>query len=335
MRSRRLAVGLALGLALPLLVAACGWDPRRPLERQSPEVDKALSERDAGQAVRANERLSAYLRAVACDGGTISLGAEDASAATFDLALTLFDLAERYGRRLDDPLPKRDEPIAQEDKRTARLRGDDLDCARALLDALVARDLPPELLARALYLRGNVAFLDRDYEKAIIDYEKALVILPGLAPDAGDPLGADAAFNRALALRLLEDQKDRDQQGKDGGTDAPEDAPRQPDGGSDGDGGEGPSDGGDDGGRDAEPDAPPDDAGAHDTPRDAGAPRPDGGAGEKPDDDPKSPKPTTEPPRRDRAQDERMLDQFEEAPMFQREQSRRGSAERRPAHLDK
>lgn len=328
---KRLRWSVGLGLALPLLVAACGWDPRKPFERYAPDVDKAVTELDGGKANKAAERLSAYLGAGACDAGAISIGKADAAEATFDLALTLFRLGELYGRKLDDPLPKKEEVDAPEDKRLARLRGDNIDCARALLDEILKHELPPDLQARARYLRGNVAFLDRDYDKAVVDYEKALIIVPGLPPDAGDLIGVDAAYNRALALRFKEEEKK-----KDGGADGASDAPSEAGEGGPGDGGgEGPSDGGADQGRDAEPDGPGQDGGQKDAPKDAGGDAPDDGKKNDPKETkPASPKPGDERGV-DKGQDDRMLDQFEEAPMFQREESKRGSAQKRPPRLDK
>ena len=67
--------------------------------------------------------------------------------------------------------------------------------------------MPGEVRARAHYLSGNLAFLDGDYEDAVTAYDRALVLTPGEA-DSGDPVGRDAAWNRAIALRRIDDKKD-------------------------------------------------------------------------------------------------------------------------------
>ncbi len=318
--TRDRARAAALGLATAALVVACGWDPKRPFERFSPEVDKAAAELDAGKAREARDRLGAYVSAAACDGGAMAvLGAADASNASFDLGLALFKLAEQYGRKLDDEVVFPDGGPAEGDKQLELARGDQLDCAKAALDAILARELPVELEARARYLRGNVAFLDRSWLAAIDDYDKALVAIPGLPPDAGDGIGRDAAHNRALALRYRDEDRKRDA-GPDGSdadadadsdapdsatdadADAPTDAPQDRDA-------DAPSDAGDDGAPKPEDDGGKDGGGGDD--------RPDAGQGDAGRDAGAKPEPTSSP-----GQDERMLDLFEQAPTFQREESK-------------
>ena len=324
---RRKSVALLLGLGIS--IAACGWDPRRPFERFSPDVDKAIVELDASQREAATGRLENYLSSTRCDGGQLVVpGAADASNATFDLGLALFGLAETYGRPFGDHEMQRDGGPTQEEKQLALLRGDQIDCAKAALDAILGHDLPPDLEARARYLRGNLAFLERRWKDAVEDYDKALRIIPGLPADAGvDGIGRDAAWNRALALRNDEEDQKKDagpdaDADADGGPDAdadaadapedrdgdapdaPGDAPNEagPDGGDGGDGGgqDGGQDGGNDGGKD----------GGNDQ-------RPDAGG-----EDAATPPPTTN-------QDERMLDQFEQAPTWQREEAKSRAGGRR------
>ena len=330
---------LLLGLGVSVSVAACGWDPRKPFERNSPAVDKAIEEIDAGRPKEARERLGAYVLATQCDAGRMAaLGAGDASNATFDLGLALFQLAEQFGRRFEDPLDPPGKQPHPDQKRIDLLRGDQIDCARAVLDAILSRDLPAELEARARYLRGNLAFLDHDWQDAIDDYDKALRVIPGVEGDAGDAIGRDAAWNRALALRNKDEEKrrdagadadadadgpDGDDADADGAPDAPQDGPQDGPGDRDGDaakdapddgpreGGADAGDGGQDG-KDAGGDAAAPDAGKNDPDkREAGAPD----AGE--------PQPTTS------NQDDRVLDQFEQAPTWQREEAKSRAGARR------
>jgi tetratricopeptide (TPR) repeat protein len=344
------ALFLGFGLAW---VAACGVDPRRPFERMSPEVDKAISEIEAGKPEPASGRLGAYIGASRCDGGALAAPfAADAQNASFDLGLALFQLAEQFGRRFGDLAMQRDGGPSDEEKRLALLRGDQIDCARALLDAILGRDLPADLEARARYLRGNLAFLEGQWDAAIKDYDEALKIIPGLPPDAGDGVGADTAWNRALALRHKEedDKKDAgtdadadaDADGGDADADADADAPDgdadadAPDGDADADAPDGDAD------ADAPPDVGPDrdsgDSGPEDGPKEAqgdgGDSGPDGGGGDaagdapsdgskdKPsgsdagDGDASAPSPTAP------NQDDRVLDQFEQAPTWQKEEAK-------------
>ena len=52
-------------------------------------------------------------------------------------------------------------------------------------------------------------FLRAKYEEAVKEYDLALTLVPGLFEEAGgDGIGRDAAWNRAIALRRIEEQKD-------------------------------------------------------------------------------------------------------------------------------
>ena len=336
-KSKALAAGLCLGW-----LAACGWDPRKPFERLSPEVDRAIAELDGGQPEAANARLSDYLTASKCDGGGILVpGAADASSASFDLGLSLFELAERFGRRFGDAVMSRDGGPSQEEKQLALLRGDQVECARAVLESILSRgDLSPEFEARARYLRGNLAFLDGRWDDAIKDYDKALRIIPGLKSDAGDGVGRDAAWNRALALRHKDDD-DRNDAGSDAdggdGDSGDADAADGSDGDADAD-----AEAGNDADADAPQDAPGDRDGSNDGPEDgpkeaasdAADSGPEGGggdaAGDAPTDGSKEsgagPEGGAEdagaPAPANGSQDDRILDQFEQAPTWQREEAK-------------
>lgn len=342
----------ALGLALAW-VAACGFDPKNPFQRLSPEVDKAIQELDAGQAETSTGRLADYLRASRCDAGSLSLpGPPDAENAAFDLGLSLFKLAEQFGRRFEDGLLRVDGGPDEEAKRLAVLRGDQIDCAKAALDAILARnDLTPELEARARYLRGNLAFLEQQWDDAVKDYDRALHLIPGFPGDAGDGIGRDTAWNRALALRHKEEDEKLDggddaDADADADGDADADADADADGDADADADADAPDGDADADADAEPDAPdgskdgPED-GPKEAQADSGDSGPEGGegdaAGDAPSDgsDEKPAGPDGGQPDAGPAgagagnQDDRILDQFEQAPTWQKEEAKARAGSRK------
>jgi hypothetical protein len=306
---RRLSPALAL-----LLLASCGWNPSRPFDREAPPVKEALADLDAGDAGSAASRLEEYLSTGPCKDGSIGTpdGLKRRPDGTFDLGLSLFRIGERYGRRFGE------EEIDAGVNESARAeRHAQVECARRMVDA-IADDgaIAPELRARARYLDGNLAFLDGAYESAVRAYDRALVLLPGEA-DAAESVGRDAAWNRAIALRRIEDQKDA---GSDASSDASQDAS----------GDSGRPDASKDGGRDTPPDGGGPDAGSNGG-QDAG-PQPQS---EPPDaaPEPKEAGPPPPPPSRD--EDERMLDQLENAPTLQQEEAKRYGKKRVRGAADK
>jgi Ca-activated chloride channel family protein len=299
-------------------MTACGWDPSHPFDRDAPPVRQALADLDAGHAASATRLLQEYLSTGACKDGII--GTPEAlkrrSDGTFDLGLSLFGIGEQYGRRFGE-----EEMDAGGGEETRAQRHAQVECARRVVDAIAEEaQTPIEVRARAQYLLGNLAFLDGAYEEAVRAYDRALVLAPGDA-DGGDPVGRDAAWNRAIALRRIEDEKDA---GRDAGSDAAQnakdaspdagdrgkDASREagPDGSRDASGPDAGRGGGDDGG--PKPQSQPD---GGDDRRDAGAQPP--------------------PPNSD--QDERMLDQLENAPTLQQEEAKRYGKKRVRGMADK
>lgn len=342
-RARR-ALGGGLGLIATIgLVTACnGWSPLDPFQHHSPDVDKALVSFDAGRFQNAESILERYLKTGSCSEKGLGLNDETRNKVegSFDLGLSLFKLAEKFGKRFGDEESFDEAP---EDKEGRLV---DIGCAFAIADA-IAHDpkVTPELRARASYLAGNLKFLNREYAQAIKSYDETLMIVPGLADDAGvDGVGRDAAHNRAIALRRLHEQE------ADGGFKEDPDGnmlgqPQQGDGGEgdddQADSGKGDQDGGADGGKgdedqddkgngagDAGKDAGPDGAsGGGDDAEDAGADDDDGkqDAGAAP----VQPKPQA-PQQQGAQQDDRMLDRLEEAPSYQQQEARmRGNRHRR------
>jgi tetratricopeptide (TPR) repeat protein len=335
---------LLAGLALWAGAGCSGWDPRSPFERRSPEVDKALEDLDAGQLQSAEEALEKYLGTGACGDGGIGLPdtVRQKPNGAFDLGLTLFYLGERFGHRFgDEESTDGGEPG---EAQQAAQRGAEIDCALVIVRALASDPkVPAELRARAYYLAGNLEFLRKKYEDAVKFYDQALAIVPGLFEEAGgDGIGRDAAWNRAIALRRIEDQKDA---GNDASPDASPDAADGSDGddGSDGsdaadasdgndaaDGSDG--DAGDDGGKDGGEDGGNKDGGDPDSGKgDAG--NEDGGKGDAGSDDASAPKPEQHRAKPEESpapqQDERMLDQLEEAPTYQEQEAKARAGVRR------
>jgi hypothetical protein len=274
---------------------SCKWDPKKPFERESPVVNDAIVLLDAGQAPPAAATLEDYLSTGACAEGNI--GAPDSLRrlpnGSFDLGLALFKIGESFGRRFGE---EENDGGADDPSRKAQI-----ECALRVVRAIAEdAEQPLELRARARYLEGNLLFLGAQYEEAVAAYDKALVLAPGMI-DAGDAIGRDAAWNRAIALRRIDDRKDA---GQDSGNDGGDGGDGGNDGGSEGgDGGDGGGDGG-----------PPD------------------GGGEPPD---AAPPPPDAAPRSD--QDERTLDQLEGAPTLQQEVLKRqaGKTQRGRGMVDK
>jgi len=363
-----------------------GWDPTRPFERNNPDVDRALEMLEASEYENAEEVLRKYLKATECKRteklvkgqnvveGELELprklkGKENGA---FDLGLALFHLGEKYGERFGDEdkivdQMKTPPESADEVKKlieTYENRNVDVTCA--LIVALaIAKDpsLATELRARAYYLAGNLEFLRIDYPKAIIAYNEALRLIPGIVEEAGgDGIGRDAAWNRAVALRRLQKQLEEEDAGADAGEDG--EAPEEPDGGDgdqDPDGGNpNDPDGDQDGGGEDAGDGGGDDAGEDggDTSGDAG---PDGGQdagdadplGPAPDAgdedpqpaepaDPRDPQPAEPQPAEPDGQGpsggdqgDRILDRFDQVPTYQQEEAKKRAEGRRRTMEDK
>ena len=319
-KARRFSV-LATCAALWGAVACSGWSPTKPFEREAPPVKEAISALDAGDATAASTVLESYLSTGKCADGKI--GAPDAlkklSNGSFDLGLSLFRIGETYGRRFGEE----EEDAGSQDTHEQRMA--QIDCALRIVEAIANDDAQPiDLRARARYLEGNLHFLGGEYEQAVTAYDKALTLAPGMVdggdvaaserPRDTDPVGRDAAWNRAIALRRIEDKKDagpdsgppdagNDGGGKDGGSDGGSDAGDGGDsGGNDaGDGGDGGGGGGDDGGKDS---------GGPDAGDDASTP-------------PNSGPDASTPPPPSQSEDDRILDRLEATPTFQQEAAKR------------
>lgn len=323
----RLRVAFALTFVSNALLFACNWDPSRPFDRESPEVNQAIGHLDGGDATAAGDLLQTYLQTGACKDGNIGTPPRVRALpnGSFDLGLAIFKIAEQYGRRFgEEEVDAGPADESLKGQRTAQV-----DCALHIVTAIAEdRAVPVDLRARAYYLQGNLHFLNANYEEAVRAYDKALELAPGMgdagplgASDAGPPItpdlvGRDSAWNRAIALRRIEDKKDA---GNDASNDASQDS------------------GGDSGQNDDNKDSGKDDK---DSGKDSGG---DSGQNDEKDsgkdsgDDqnkPPPPKPDepdagAPPPPSKQNQDERMLDQLENAPTVQQEAARKQGQKRR------
>jgi hypothetical protein len=324
-----------------LCMNGCAKVEERVFTRFSPDVDNAIGNIDSKDAGDANQILSNYLSTGKCKAGEIGTpqSLRERPFAAYDLGLALFDLAERFGGRLGDPPPKPDDPNAAP---ILAKRSQEVDCALRVT-RLIAHDnaTPLELRAKAYFLSGNLELLRHDYMNAVESYNEALRLVPGgVLSQTGTTtvtadFGADTAFNRALALKLAEEQEKNKPKPPDAGP------PPQPDGGQSSDdqdsdesgsdsqgdqssdsqdtsgqngsnadsNGQGSSDqkqGSSEGDQNSGQDGSNDTSGLNSGAANSGAP-------------PASPPPVASqsPERPSLSQDERMLDALERAPMFQ------------------
>ena len=368
MRLREVATGQRLWAALLVawiggavgwLSGCSGWDPTDPFTHNAPEVDEALGLMDAGEFKSAEEVLREYLGTGKCGDAGMRLpeSVRDKSSGAWDLGLTLFHLAEKYGKRFGDEEEEDDDDDDRAEYKAARRSGE-IDCAQIIVKA-IANDqkVPLDLRARAFYLSGNLEFLRAQYAEAVRQYDEALRIVPGVDEEAEtDAVGRDAAWNRAIALRRLEEEQDAgpdagddggDDAGDDGGEDAGDDG--GDDAGDDGGDDAGDDGGGDDGGEDAGDDGGGDDGGedaggGDEDAGDAGGEDggDDGGNGDQPDagdqnDTPPDPGEgnLAEPP--ESSDDERMdeiLGELEDAPTYQEEKAKKDAARGRRGGME-
>lgn len=230
----RKASKLSAATLLLLMVNGCAKVEERAFSRYSPDVDEAIGNIDSHDAGDAHRILSNYLSTGRCKGGEIGTPQtlRERPYAAYDLGLALFDLAERFGGRLGEP------PADPKDPNTAPAlakRSQEVDCGLRIT-RLVAHDTttPLDLRAKAFFLSGNLEFLRHDYKNAIESYNEALRLVPGGVLNQGNPaaqepdFGADTAFNRALALKLAEEQEKNQPKPPDAG-------PPQPDAGQNSD----------------------------------------------------------------------------------------------------
>ena len=301
-RPSRRAAFLALALA-PAGVLACSWNPSRPFEREAPPVKEAIRLLDGGDATVAAATLEDYLSTGACKEGSIGLpdSVRRLPNGSFDLGLALFKVGETFGQRFGD-----EEVDAGTSDDVHQKRAGQIACALEIAQNVASDSSAPiDLRAHARYLEGNLDFLGGDYEAAVRAYDQSIGLAPGIV-DGGDPVGRDAAWNRAIALRRIEDQKDSgsDAAPPDG---APGDSGKSP---PDGGGGDASKPDGGGGGNDASPPPQPDAGGGNDAGEDAAQPPPPA-----PDAGP--------PPPPKETQDDRILDQLENAPTVQEADAKR------------
>lgn len=322
---RIVSAALMLVFAYSWLLVGCAKERNRLWMRNAPAVDDAIAAYDAGDAGSAVTLLQQYLATGKCEKGNIGAPESVRSKpnASFDLGLGLFKIGEQYGQRFGEEEPSGDAGKNPEAEAAKEKRSSEVECALRIV-RIVAADasVPIDLRARAFYLVGNLEFLRGDYESAVKGYDASIALIPGLPVDGGgDGIGRDAAYNRAIALGRIEDEK------KDAGPDAPPDA--SPDAGEP-DGGEQPDSGQQDGGDQQDPNEDQDGG-----PPDAGKqPEPQGQDGGPPDAG-KQPEPQNQPQQPPKNQDDRILDMLERAPSVQQQDAKNRSLTGRPRTEDK
>jgi hypothetical protein len=214
---------------LSAIVLLTGCQNGKPFQRHSPVVDDAIQAlRDGGDPGTAEELLETYLSTGKCEKGEIGVPESVRSHpnASIDLGLALFRIAARFGGKFgdDQKAPNPAQP-GQADK-----LGEEIDCALRVVRVVANESSTPvELKAHAEYLSGNLEFLRGQYEDAIAAYDAAIKLSPGSSSDK-DSVGSRAAWNRAIALRRLEEEQKK----KKPDSGAPN---NHPDGGPDQDGG--------------------------------------------------------------------------------------------------
>jgi Ca-activated chloride channel family protein len=217
--------GLKWGAALVALLGLGGCDRLDDalFMRYSPDVDDALANIASHDAGDAHAGLAEYLSTGRCKAGEIGTpdSLRELPQAAYDLGLALFELGERFGGKLGEP-PKGNDPNAAA---LLAKRSREVDCALRVTRLVAFADANPiELRAKAFFLSGNLEFLRHDYKNAVSSYDDALRLIPGgLAADPQLDFGADAAFNRAIALRLEEEEEKNKPKPPDAGPQPPQD----------------------------------------------------------------------------------------------------------------
>jgi hypothetical protein len=315
---RAVVSSIVIGAVLPsflFVLPSCEEQRKGLFTRHSPKVDEALEVLDAGDAGASSQILQTYLSTGKCEQGNIGTpeSLNKLFYATFDLGLALFRVAEDFGQRFGEPRAQTNgQPDPAEDQKMAQ-RSEQVDCALRVVTTITnLENVPLDLLARAHYLIGNLRFLREEYKDAVTAYDEVLRLVPGVANDAGDGIGRDAAWNRAIAL-MREKNKPPPDAGQDGG----DQDSGNPDGGSSPDGGDKnqPPDGGNknqppDGGNQNQPP----DGGPKEEPKDAGnSGQPNGGG---------TPPPPQPEPQKPQDSAERVLDMLDETPTLQEHEAK-------------
>jgi Ca-activated chloride channel family protein len=202
---RRLLPVAALFATLSL--AGCERVDSALFTRYSPDVDEALGNLASHDAGDAHTILAEYLSTGKCKAGDIGTpeSLRERPNAAYDLGLALFELGERFGGKLGERPPS---PSDQNAAAALAKRSQEVDCALRITRLVAfAENNPVALRAKAFFLSGNLEFLRHDYPNAVTSYDDALRLIPGGLADPLMAFAADAAFNRALALRLAEEEE--------------------------------------------------------------------------------------------------------------------------------
>lgn len=221
--ARKLKLGAALLALLSLLSVGCEDVDSALFTRYSPDVDDALAELGSHDAGDAHTALAEYLSTGKCKAGEIGTpeSLRERPNAAYDLGLALFDLSERFGGKLGQGTPPGNDPNAAA---ALAKRSQEVDCALRVTRVVAhAENNSVELRAKAFFLSGNLEFLRHDYKNAVTSYDDALRLIPGGLAAADVDFAADAAFNRAIALRMADEEEKNKPKPPDAGPQPPQD----------------------------------------------------------------------------------------------------------------
>lgn len=221
--ARRLKLGAALLALLSLLSVGCEDVDSALFTRYSPDVDDALADLGSHDAGDAHTALAEYLSTGKCKAGEIGTpeSLRERPNAAYDLGLALFDLSERFGGKLGQGTPPGNDPNAAA---VLAKRSQEVDCALRVTRVVAhAEHNSIDLRAKAFFLSGNLEFLRHDYKNAVTSYDDALRLVPGGLGAPDSDFAADAAFNRAIALRMAEEEEKNKPKPPDAGPQSPQD----------------------------------------------------------------------------------------------------------------
>ncbi|HET9958121.1 MAG TPA: VWA domain-containing protein [Polyangiaceae bacterium] len=232
-RRRRAKVAGITTLPGLLLVAglssSCAQAEKTLFERAAPDVETAIEKLKANDGAAAAALLEQYLSTGKCEKGELGTPERirQRENASFDLGLALFRVGEQYGQRFGEEVTTPDGEPTPEQKALAEQRSGEVECALRVVRVVAGNtDAAPDFRAEASYLAGNLEFLRGDYRAAVKSYDAALKIAPGIetapaprksansqsAPTANESVGLNAAYNRSIALRRIEEEEKKKQE---------------------------------------------------------------------------------------------------------------------------
>ena len=193
--------------AAPLAcVVACAWDPSRPFDREAPPVKDAIAQLDAGDATAAARRSRSTCRPARARRGASACPTRCGGCRTGRSisGSRSFKVGESFGARFGD-----EEVDAGLSDDVRQKRAAQIACALEIAQHVASDD---DRAARSARARPIPRREPRFPRQPTTKRPCARTTRPWRSRPAcstrGDPVGRDAAWNRAIALRRIEDQKD-------------------------------------------------------------------------------------------------------------------------------